>query len=64
MIPGFPWATLRTNRPRRYYNSPRMQHQRQEQVAGNFQWPDMCKNCIETYDVARSFWEGANLRAV
>jgi radical SAM protein with 4Fe4S-binding SPASM domain len=60
----FPLGDLKDQSPQEIFNSPRMQQQRQEQVAGNFQWPGMCKNCIETYDVARSFWEGANLRAV
>jgi MoaA/NifB/PqqE/SkfB family radical SAM enzyme len=46
------------------YNSPRMQKQRMNQVHGNFLWPEICRNCIETHDVARQFWKRANLAPI
>ncbi len=43
------------------FNSPRMQAQRGAQLQGDFGWPDICRNCAQTHDVARRFWENPDL---
>jgi len=57
----YPLGNLETRSPREVYHSPRMQKQRMDQVNGNFQWPEVCQNCIETHDSAREFWKSTNL---
>jgi radical SAM protein with 4Fe4S-binding SPASM domain len=57
----FPLGDLTKQSPQEIYNSNRLQQQRKNHVEGNFMWPGICKNCIETVDVARAFWEAADL---
>ncbi len=57
----FPMGSLVTQHPDEIFNSPRMQAQRGSQLQGDFGWPDICRNCAETHDVARRFWENPDL---
>jgi radical SAM protein with 4Fe4S-binding SPASM domain len=57
----FPLGDLTQQLPQEIYNSPQLQQQRKNHVEGNFMWPEICKNCVETFDVARAFWETADL---
>ena len=57
----FPMGSLVTQHPDEIFNSPRMQAQRGAQPQGDFGWPDICRNCAETHDVARRFWENPDL---
>ena len=57
----FPMGSLLTQHPDEIFNSPRMQAQRGAQLQGDFSWPDICRDCAETHDVAKSFWERPDL---
>lgn len=57
----YPTGNLLKQQPDDIYNSSRMQRQRMNQVKGNFGWPPMCRDCVETHAVARSFWDTAEL---
>jgi radical SAM protein with 4Fe4S-binding SPASM domain len=52
----YPLGNIMTRSPSEIFNSPRMQRQRTQQLNGNFSWPEICKNCIETFEPARDFW--------
>lgn len=53
----YPLGNLKTQSPMEIYNSLRMQKQRKDQMNGNFQWPVICQNCIETHNTAYEFWK-------
>ena len=57
----FPMGSLLTQHPDEIFNSPRMQAQRGAQLQGDFAWPDICRDCAETHDVAKNFWEKPDL---
>jgi radical SAM protein with 4Fe4S-binding SPASM domain len=59
----YPLGNIDAQSPMEIFNSPRMQKQRRAQVKGDFSWPKVCENCIETYDVARQFWLHSELAA-
>ena len=40
------------------FNSKMFNQQRQRQLAGSFDMPEICKNCVETHQVAREYWQG------
>lgn len=46
----FPLGNLLEVEPDDIFNSYRMQEQRSRQLAGDFSWPDICRNCIETFE--------------
>jgi len=52
----YPLGNIMTQSPSEIFNSPRMQQQRSDQLNGNFSWPEICKNCTETFEPARDFW--------
>lgn len=57
----YPLGNIAELKPMKIFNSPRMQKQRLDQVNGNFEWPEICRNCIESHEVARDFWKSASL---
>ncbi|MFN4276633.1 MAG: radical SAM/SPASM domain-containing protein [Ferrovibrio sp.] len=57
----FPLGNLTKQSPQDVYNSEMFQEQRRRQVDGDFEMPDICKNCIESQDVARDFWKTATV---
>ena len=57
----YPLGNLMTQSPNEIFNSLRMQQQRGNQLDGNFSRPEICKNCIETFESAREFWESRPL---
>jgi pyruvate-formate lyase-activating enzyme len=52
----FPLGDLTRESPDEIFNSARLLKQRTEQTAGRFEWPEICRNCIEAQEVARDFW--------
>lgn len=57
----YPLGHIGEKTPMELFNSPRMKKQRLSQVKGNFNWPEICRNCIESHEVARDFWKSAIL---
>ena len=57
----YPMGSLVDQDPDEIFNSPRMLAQRSAQLQGEFHWPDMCRNCAETHDVAQTFWQNPDL---
>lgn len=53
----YPMGNLMKQTPDEIFNAPRMLLQRKNQLNGNFLWPEICKNCIETYESAKDFWQ-------
>lgn len=53
----YPMGNLMKQTPDEIFNAPRMLQQRENQLNGNFLWPEICKNCIETYESAKDFWQ-------
>jgi len=47
--------------PDEIFNSRIMQDYREKQVCGNYNQPDICRNCIESYDVAKEFWKNYSI---
>jgi hypothetical protein len=54
-------GNLLSQDPDEIFNSPRMQKQRDDQINGDFGTPEICRNCVETHDTAKRFWQGAQL---
>lgn len=52
----YPLGNILTQNPSDIFNSERMQNQRTNQLNGNFSWPDICQNCIESFQPAKDFW--------
>jgi radical SAM protein with 4Fe4S-binding SPASM domain len=57
----FPLGNLVKQSPHEVYNSAMFQDQRRRQVEGDFAVPSICKNCIESHEVAREFWKTATV---
>lgn len=57
----YPIGNIGERKPMEIFNSSRMQKQRLDQVKGNFDWPEICRNCIESHEVARDFWKSAEV---
>ncbi|HBG78598.1 MAG TPA: hypothetical protein DDW84_07135 [Phycisphaerales bacterium] len=55
----YPMGNIMTQEPSEIFNSPRMQQQRNDQLSGIFTYPDICKNCIETFEPAKDFWNSS-----
>ena len=53
----YPMGNLMKQTPSEIFNAPRMLQQRENQLNGNFLWPEICKNCIETHESAKAFWQ-------
>jgi FkbM family methyltransferase len=53
----YPIGNIMMQEPSEIFNSPSMQRQRDNQLNGDFSCFPMCKNCIETFESARDFWE-------
>ena len=60
----YPLGNIEESRPMEIFNSARMQKQRLDQVKGSFDWPEICRNCVESHEVARDFWKSAALASV
>jgi len=52
----FPLGNLLENGPDEIFNSYRVQEQRCRQLAGDFSYPEICRHCVETFDVAKEYW--------
>jgi radical SAM protein with 4Fe4S-binding SPASM domain len=52
----YPLGNIMTQSPSEIFNSARMRQQRTDQLNSNFSWPEICKNCTETFEPARDFW--------
>ena len=57
----YPLGNLLSQSPDEVYNSPMFQAQRVRQVAGDFAMPEACVNCVESHEVARDFWQTAEI---
>lgn len=57
----YPTGSLVTQDPEEIFNSQHMLAQRSAQLQGEFHWPDICRNCVETHDAARKFWQNPDL---
>ena len=57
----FPLGNLTRQSPQEIYNSEMFQEQRRRQVEQDFDVPSICKDCIESHEVARDFWKTAEL---
>jgi len=57
----YPTGSLVTQDPEEIFNSRHMLAQRSAQLQGEFHWPDICRNCVETHDAAKRFWQNPEL---
>jgi radical SAM protein with 4Fe4S-binding SPASM domain len=57
----YPTGSLVTQDPEEIFNSQHMLAQRSAQLQGEFHWPDICRNCVETHDAAQEFWQNPDL---
>ncbi len=58
---NYPAGNIKNESPLKIFNSERMIRQRKAQLENKFEWPAICRDCIETLDVARGFWKCARL---
>jgi len=56
----FPMGNLLDKLPDEIFNSKRMIDQRNAQLHGDFTWPNICMNCIETFESAKIYWKNSN----
>jgi MoaA/NifB/PqqE/SkfB family radical SAM enzyme len=57
----FPLGDLVRHSPDEVWNSPMFQEQRRRQVEGDFDVPSICKDCVESHEVAREYWKTAEV---
>ena len=57
----YPMGNLLTQSLEEIFNSFRMIQQRDEQLQGRFTCPDICRNCVETFEIAEDFWQNGVL---
>lgn len=56
----FPMGNILDKNPDEIFNSKRMVDQRSAQLRGDFTWPNICRNCIETFQSAETYWKNSS----
>lgn len=52
----YPLGNIKDQAPNEIFNSTSLVNQRKKQLYGGFDWPPICRNCIETFNIAFDYW--------